>query len=911
VEDEGIVISRHNCVWNNTTNYQGLVAGTGDISSDPLFVGTGDYHLQSGSPCIDAGEPQSPPDPDGSVADIGALYFHNEPIALVADFSADITNGEAPLLVNFTDQSSGIPTYWHWDFGDGQFADIQNPQHTYESPGVYSVTLISGDAAQPDTVVKVDFIQVREKTVPPTVLEGFVKLGNLPGVDPTHYYDGAFISANIAYIVSSHNKLYKTTDGGQIWTDVSPEPTQNFDLPGVTPRVSFINENIGTVAFSLDDGTNNYDYNIVFGYVWCTRDGGQTWSQRFDINEDQINHLQQVTENLVYVAGAARLGVTSTRWFKKIIWDPQNEAYTVQSITPLPTSRPHVLAADWLNQNVGVALGRLNVPQWTIEPFITRDGGATWSSIKGNLPSLDNNYAGISDNSIHILNENTFLCMYYKMVDGQYVTSIWKTVNGGVSWTPAAFDVPAAWLFSFCIDRDSNLGIAVGGDSAHACYVTSDAGDTWQLQSLPETSAQYYPYSTGIAGDGTTWIIGTNKSIWKTTYPPAADFTVDKRSGIIPLTVQFTDASHSASGAIVSWQWDFGDGNTSAVQNPLYTYENYGLYTVTLIVSNGIVSDTLVLEDLIDALALGQAVITDVMDVPEDQGGWVTVAFQKSFYDTATPLGKTTSASGDTVEMYTVEINDGSGWIAANSMVAYGADSYAILAHTPIDSSDISDGKLLFRVIAGMSESIFISSEVTGYSVDNLKPHVPTGLLAQVAGDGSVQLDWDEPTDEDFQYFMVYRSMAADFDPSGMEPYAKLTENHFVDAQTMPAVVYYYCIASVDFHGNKSDYSAAVTATVTAIDESSGIPMEFALKGNYPNPFNPTTTVKYSIPEESKVLITVYDMSGRLIETLVNEKQCPGYYSVQWDAMQYSSGVYIYRIQAGGFSAVKKCILMK
>ena len=88
-------------------------------------------------------------------------------------------------------------------------------------------------------------------------------------------------------------------------------------------------------------------------------------------------------------------------------------------------------------------------------------------------------------------------------------------------------------------------------------------------------------------------------------------------------------------------------------------------------------------------------------------------------------------------------------------------------------------------------------------------------------------------------------------------------------------------------------------------------PENFTLAQNYPNPFNPVTTISYELPKDSDVTLTIYDITGRLIETLVNEKQQPGYYSVQWDASQYSSGVYIYRIQADGFSAVKKCLLIK
>jgi len=89
------------------------------------------------------------------------------------------------------------------------------------------------------------------------------------------------------------------------------------------------------------------------------------------------------------------------------------------------------------------------------------------------------------------------------------------------------------------------------------------------------------------------------------------------------------------------------------------------------------------------------------------------------------------------------------------------------------------------------------------------------------------------------------------------------------------------------------------------------IPIKWTLSQNYPNPFNPTTTFRYDIPRESNVTLTLFDLNGRQIEILVNEKQQPGYYKISWDASQFSSGVYIYRIQADGFSAVKKCILMK
>ncbi|MCK4640876.1 MAG: T9SS type A sorting domain-containing protein, partial [Candidatus Marinimicrobia bacterium] len=98
----------------------------------------------------------------------------------------------------------------------------------------------------------------------------------------------------------------------------------------------------------------------------------------------------------------------------------------------------------------------------------------------------------------------------------------------------------------------------------------------------------------------------------------------------------------------------------------------------------------------------------------------------------------------------------------------------------------------------------------------------------------------------------------------------------------------------------------------TGIKENiSAIIQKFRLSQNYPNPFNPTTTIRYDIPKTSQVTLTIYNMNGHVVDKLVNQKQEPGFYSVNWNASQYSSGVYIYRIQADGFSAVKNCILMK
>ena len=91
---------------------------------------------------------------------------------------------------------------------------------------------------------------------------------------------------------------------------------------------------------------------------------------------------------------------------------------------------------------------------------------------------------------------------------------------------------------------------------------------------------------------------------------------------------------------------------------------------------------------------------------------------------------------------------------------------------------------------------------------------------------------------------------------------------------------------------------------------------EYQLNQNFPNPFNPITTVRYELPEDSFVDVTVYDMLGNVVNNLVNTNQSSGYKSIQWNATNnqgepVSAGVYLYKIQTGDFVDTKKMILLK
>lgn len=99
---------------------------------------------------------------------------------------------------------------------------------------------------------------------------------------------------------------------------------------------------------------------------------------------------------------------------------------------------------------------------------------------------------------------------------------------------------------------------------------------------------------------------------------------------------------------------------------------------------------------------------------------------------------------------------------------------------------------------------------------------------------------------------------------------------------------------------------------LTFVSQNSGLLLDkYSLSQNYPNPFNPVTSIKFDIPKSGFVKITVYDLLGREVTNLVNEQMQPGSYSVDWDASNYPSGVYFYKLEAGDFMESKRMVLVK
>jgi PKD repeat protein len=125
-----------------------------------------------------------------------------------------------------------------------------------------------------------------------------------------------------------------------------------------------------------------------------------------------------------------------------------------------------------------------------------------------------------------------------------------------------------------------------------------------------------------------------------------------------------------------------------------------------------------------------------------------------------------------------------------------------------------------------------------------------------------------------------------------------------------------YAYNGIDSLQSSSSFLVTLVRNVIGIHQiSSEVPERFALYANYPNPFNPNTKIKFDIPQglgkNELVKLTIYDILGKQVAVLVNEPLSPGKYSADWDALNFSSGVYFYRLEAGSYADTRKMTMLK
>ena len=174
--------------------------------------------------------------------------------------------------------------------------------------------------------------------------------------------------------------------------------------------------------------------------------------------------------------------------------------------------------------------------------------------------------------------------------------------------------------------------------------------------------------------------------------------------------------------------------------------------------------------------------------------------------------------------------------------------------------------------------------------------------------DGFAELQWKTATESNNNGFDIERKSVAGWEKVGFVQGNGTTtsENSYNfrdDVNKLQNDIISYRLKQIDFNGSY-EYSAEVQINRIA-------PSDFSLMQNFPNPFNPTTQINFSVPQTSHVILKVYDVNGSEVATLLNQNKSAGNYAIDFNASDLASGIYYYTITAGSFSSTKKMILVK
>lgn len=309
-----------------------------------------------------------------------------------------------------------------------------------------------------------------------------------------------------------------------------------------------------------------------------------------------------------------------------------------------------------------------------------------------------------------------------------------------------------------------------------------------------------------------------------------------------------------------------------------------------------------------------QPLITAVTDVPGDQGRQVRVRWLRSYHDevsSGTPVTgyslwrriAPVATAGPAVDRFP----DGD-WDYVASVPARLEDAYHTVVPTLCDAVGDSICWSAFFVSAETAvPSVFFDSPPdSGYSVDNLEPAAPSDLQYLDV----TLLGWSEAEEPDFAYYTVYGSFGDTF-PSVTDTALATTVSPAWD--TAGHDFAYYHVTARDFAGNESS-AATVVNPMSAIPEAAAA---LALHQNRPNPFNPSTEIRFDLPHAAVATVTVYDLAGRRVRYLAErEFLAAGTHVRRWDgrdryARPAPTGAYVVRLECGANTLTRRIMLLR
>ncbi len=479
-----------------------------------------------------------------------------------AEFSVNNTSGCSPLVVIFSDQSTGNPTNWRWDFGNTNGSVQQNPSAIYMAPGTYTVRLIASGPSGIDTVVKTQLITVFRN--PEANFAANRTLGCSPAVV-------SFSDISIPGDAAITSWLWDFGDGT---TSSQKSPGHTYTNPGTYSVTLLVRDANGcrheftrtnyitimpkpTVAFT---GTPTSGCNIPHSVSFNnTTTGGSGFTYAWTFGDGTTSTDQNPTHT--YTTGGTytvRLIATNSAGCKDTL--TRNNYVTINNIV-----------ADFSVNRTNPCVGQ-NVRYTSNSP------GAVWwrwnfgDGNTSNSEDPNRSYSAPGLYTVTLIVRNSNGC-YDTITKTDYIDVRPRPAANFTATPRVGCEVPFSVQFT-------NTTV----DGVSWAWEFGD-GSTSTQQDPSHTYTSAGTYTVRLVATGAN---GCSHTRTRTDYIdiqlPTVAFTANVREGCIPLAVQFTDQS-SANNGIVGWSWDFGDGSSSTVRNPSHTYTTVGVFDVTLTIT--------------------------------------------------------------------------------------------------------------------------------------------------------------------------------------------------------------------------------------------------------------------------------------------------------------------------------------
>jgi PKD repeat protein len=505
----------------------------------------------------------------------------------VTDFVGVPTEGEAPLSVQFTDTSLGIPTSWAWEFGDGATSTEQDPLHVYETPGVYTVSLTASNIVSSQKKTKEDYITVIEPVKPPVAdfnanpQEGVIPLsvnftdattneptawswifgdgGTSQEQNPVHIYT---VAGTYTVNLTASNKAGSSSKEKPQYINAKPDI--------IKPVADFIADpTSGMVPLSVK--FTDTSKNIPTSWQWNFGDGATSIDQH-PTHIYTKEGLYSVTLNATNAAG------TDSITKPELIHAQPSVLPPCADFVADPTSGyiPLQVTFTDLSQN--------NPTVWKWE---FGDGGSSADKNPVHIFTEAGTYS-VTLNVSNSAGSDQITKPNYIYANKTLPIADFEAVPTSgmapltVQFTDLSIGDPDRWLWDF---GDNNKS-----EEQNPSHVFVNPG----VYSVSLTVWN----SAGMAQKIKPNLVTVNPSV----LTPVADFTGAPTSGMAPLMVSFVDLSLNGP---TNWSWGFGDGKTSVEQNPTHVYDTPGLYTVELSVNNSAGADKKIIADYINVTSPG------------------------------------------------------------------------------------------------------------------------------------------------------------------------------------------------------------------------------------------------------------------------------------------------------------------